>query len=225
MAVPCCKPSQRAKTDSLLLHLPRLRRAAFPQMDGRAPAPKWANRGVQQALDPVHLAGPPQDAHSLQTQARPPPHPAAVQPGTLPGLAVPAGHSPVRLGEQELGPISCHGGRVSGVGGQLCRGPLRVRKIGLDEGNVVQQGGVGRAENLLSHLLCSVRCHLQVREERGARSGGAQCFRTSRLPNPNSNPSPAPQPCAPQSLWGTHKAGIGEAQGPTSVWGMGKCLN
>lgn len=67
---------------------------------------------------------------------------------------------PVWLREEELRPISCHGGRVSGVGGQLRRCPLRVWIVGLDEGDVAQQRGVGRAENLLSHLQWVVRRHL-----------------------------------------------------------------
>lgn len=90
--------------------------------------------------------------------------------------------SPVWLRKEELRPISCHGRRVSGVGGQLWRCPLRVRIVGLDEGDIAQQGGVGGAENLLSHLQWIVWCHLQVREERGARSRRAHCFQTSRSP-------------------------------------------
>ena len=77
--------------------------------------------------------------------------------------------SPIRLGEGVLQPISCHGGRVSGISGQLLSCPLRVRIVGLDEGDVAQQGVVGRAENLLSHLLWVVWRHLRGREETGAR--------------------------------------------------------
>lgn len=87
--------------------------------------------------------------------------------------------SPVRLGDKVLRPISCHGGRVSRVGGQLGRCPLRVWIVGLHKGDVAQQGGVGRAEDLLSHLLWIVRCHLQVRDERGVGSCRAHCFQTS----------------------------------------------
>lgn len=108
------------------------------------------------------------------------------------GLPVWAEDSPVWLGEEELRPISCHGGRVSGVGGQLGRCPLRVRVVGLDKWDVAQQGGVGGAENLLSHLLRIVWRHLQVRGERGERFGRAHCFQALRLPNPNPNPNPTP---------------------------------
>lgn len=79
-------------------------------------------------------------------------------------------------GEEVLRPISCHGGRVSGVAGQLLRCPLRVRIVGLDEGDVAHQGGVGRTENLLSHLLGVVWRHLQGREERGAECSRACCL-------------------------------------------------
>lgn len=150
-----------------------------------------ASRNGQSAL-PSHSSDAP--------HTRPPPSAAL---WTQAGFSVRAEDSPVWLGEEELWPISCHGGRLSGVGGQLRRCPLRVRIVGLDEGDVVQQGGVGRAENLLSHLLWIVWCHLQVRQKRGARSSKAHRFQTPWFPDPNSNPRPTPQPWAPQSLWGT----------------------
>lgn len=74
--------------------------------------------------------------------------------------------SPISLGEEVWRPISCHRGRISGVGGQLLGRPLRIWIVGLDERDIAHQGCVGRAENLLSHLLWVVRCHLQDREKK-----------------------------------------------------------
>lgn len=89
--------------------------------------------------------------------------------GQLP-TPIMAENSPIALGEEVWRPISCHRGRVSGIGRQLLGGPLRIWIVGLDEGDVAHQWGVGRAENLLSHLLWVVRCHLQGRDKRGTSS-------------------------------------------------------
>lgn len=89
--------------------------------------------------------------------------------------------SPISLGEEVWRPISCHLGRVSGIGGQLLGCPLRIWIVGLDKGDIAHQGGVGRAENLLSHLLWIVWCHLQERERR---EGHVQ-----HSPSLNPNPS------------------------------------
>lgn len=120
------------------------------------------------------------------------------------GLPVWAEDSPVWLGEEELRPISCHGGRVSGVGGQLGRCPLRVRVVGLDKWDVAQQGGVGGAENLLSHLLRIVWRHLQVRGERGRGSAEPTAFKHYGCPTLTLTPTP-PLSLVPLSCCGVHK--------------------
>lgn len=99
-----------------------------------------------------------QDPHSLQTQAQGPPHPqtwnastqkAPMRPNTLAspspeafwkqaGLPECSEDSPICLGDEVLQPITCHEGRVSGIGGELRGCPLRVLIVGLDEGDVAQ---------------------------------------------------------------------------------------
>lgn len=179
------------------------------QTVGRQPH-RGPTRGAHQAPDQPHLpTRSVQDPHSLWTGTAPPsPQPRSIGTKNVPsrptrqaplpspaafgiqgGLPVWAEDSPVRLGDEVLWPVSGHGGRVPGVGGQLWRCPLRVRVVGLDEGDVAQQGSVGRAENLLAHLLWIVRRHLQVRDERGAGSSRAHCF-LALTPTP----TPAPVP-------------------------------
>lgn len=176
---------------------------------------------------------------SLLTSA-PGPCRTRTRPGTgtapRPAALERAKDSPVRLGEEELRPVSCHGGRVPGVGGQLRRCPLRVRIVGLDEGDVAQQRGVGRPENLLSHLQWVVRRHLQAREEGGVRSSRAHRFQTSCSPTLTLTSAPALSP-TPLSHCGARRRQVARLNGASVsspvkranttsvVWGLSKRMN
>lgn len=142
--------------------------------------------------------------------------------------------SPIRLGEGVLQSISCHGGRVSGISGQLLRCPLRVRIAGLDEGDVAQQGVVGRVETLLSRLLwVVVRHHLHGREETGARGedrGPAEPAAAKHHSPPalTLTQGPTPQPLCPSVTVGCTEGNVldgEEAQGSASICETGKLFN
>lgn len=143
--------------------------------------------------------------HTYQESSGKPTQLAPVPTSFLDTLRLPVwADSPISLGKEVLQSVSCHWGRVSGVGRHLWRCPLRVGIIGLDKRDVAQQWGVGRVEDLLSHLLWVVWRHLHVTEKRGVRS-------------PFPSPTPTPATC-PQSQPLCPSVTVGYTEGNMLEW-------